>query len=102
MPYYLHIRSGGWQWRIDANAVVQLRHLLTSETVLEVPVALVVQALTHFVTGARLTTAFMGPVRATAGLQGPARPRDGLRRLGVPHVAVQETRRLARASRRRR
>lgn len=95
--YYLHIHSGNWQWRIEDHAVVELRHILTHEIVAEVPVVLAVHALSHFVTGAHITAAFLepasGPLRALASGQVDPDP--------LPLVGAEKARREARRAARR-
>lgn len=96
---YLHIQSGRWQWRIELDGVASLRDLFTHETLAEFPVPLVVHALAHLDTGARLTAAHLARQSPPRKALASAPARGALRAVGVPLRPVQEARRAARASR---
>ena len=100
--YYLHVAIPGWQGRVDERADVELRDTMTHETVLVLPPALVVQALTHYVSSAKLTAVFLDRVPALGRprkTMASVPSRAPLRALGVPLRPIRETRRAARASR---
>jgi len=86
---YLHIASGAWQWPIADSATVELRDVVTKMTVAELPVALVIAALVHYVGQAALTRELLprGP-ELRAG-RGPG-PHD----TGHPRLRGAENRRL--------
>lgn len=101
---YLHVINHDFQWPIHDHAIVELRDIVTRRTVAEFPVALVIAALAHYVTGAALTADLLQEPRAIAPLREltPAAPsRAPLRAVGVPLRNVQAARRAARASRKR-
>ncbi len=81
--HYLHIRSGGWQWRIEPDAIVELRHELTKETVAELSAVLVVHMLAHYLGQAQLTAALLPQLELPTAPIGPADVgRRGLRGVG--------------------
>lgn len=86
---YLHIISGGWQWPIEDAAIVELRDTVTKATVAELPAALVIAALAHYVGQAALTRELLPRAPAWPQLRGPG-PQD----TGQPRLRGAENRRL--------
>ena len=98
VQFYLHPRDQGWQYPLSDSGVIELRDLVTKQTAAVLPVPLVVQILTEFVTRAGLTAAFLAPLLPVRKPLPPDLPIRGL----PPPRAVQEARRTARRRRKRR
>ena len=79
--HYLHIRSGGWQWPIAMDAIVELRDQVTRATVLALPAALVVIALAHYAGQAQLTAQLLPGLPAIRAPKPPGTLDQGRRGL---------------------
>lgn len=103
--FYMHLAIPGWQGRVEDHYPVELRDALTHETVLAITPAQAIAMLAHYVSHAQITAELLerGPYIAA-----PRRPlasapsRAPIRALGVPLRPVQEARRAARATRKKR
>lgn len=91
---YLHVigpsfELGGWQFRFEGCALFSLRDALTHEIVAQLPEALVVAALAHYVGAAALTRELLPRLPALPARRGP-----GDHDTGAPRLRGAETRRL--------
>jgi hypothetical protein len=95
----LQVQMGPWQHLLQPHEVIRVYRVGCAVPLAELPVPLMVQLVSHYLSQAELTASVLAAHHVARMALQPAPPRRGPPALGVPSWALQEARKRQRAAR---